>query len=173
MKCTFRGGSAGVILGGGVGIVMGGGVGLGSEFMVRLPLVAPRPVQAVAEEPTAAGTSSRARSIVIVEDNPNVATALQVALEQAGHSVQLSADGPSTLAAAPTLKPDALLIDIGLPGMDGYELAAQLKEERTTKNARRIAVSGFKRRELAEDVFDEYLTKPVDVAALLDLLEQR
>src|SRR5262249_11577300 len=100
------------------------GPGLGSEFTVRLPLVTPSPD----EEPTPTATSGRTRSIVVVEDNPSVGEALQTALELEGHSVQLFQDGPSTLAAVSELKPDVVLIDIGLPGMDGYELAAKLKE---------------------------------------------
>jgi signal transduction histidine kinase len=151
------------------------GAGLGSEFTVRLPLVAPPSVPAVAEEPKPARQSSGARSVVIVEDNPNVAIALKAALEQAGHSVQWFDDGPSALAGVSSLKPDALLIDIGLPGMDGYELAAKLKQHSHTKNALRIAVSGFKRRERTEagDEFDHYFSKPVDVTALLALLDRR
>jgi CheY-like chemotaxis protein len=160
---------------GGTISVESGGANLGSEFTVRLPLVAPPSVQAVAEEPKSTPESRPARSVVIVEDNPSVATTLQVALEQAGHSVQLFADGPSALAGVSQLKPDALLIDIGLPGMDGYELAARLKQQSNTKNALRIAISGFKRREGAEQVgddFDQYFNKPVDVGALVALLEK-
>jgi PAS domain S-box-containing protein len=151
------------------------GAGLGSEFTVRLPLVAPPSAQAVAEEPMPSRRSAGARSVVIVEDNPNVGTALKAALEQAGHSVQWFEDGSSALAGVSSLKPDALLIDIGLPGMDGYELAAKLKQHSNTKDALRIAVSGYKRREHAEaaDEFDHYFNKPVDVRALLALLDRR
>jgi CheY-like chemotaxis protein len=160
---------------GGTISVESGGANLGSKFTVRLPLVAPTSVQALAEEPNPGCSSSRARSIVIVEDNPSVATTLKIALEQAGHSVQVFWDGPSTLAGVSELKTDALLIDIGLPGMDGYELAANLKRQSNTKNALCIAISGLKRREFAEealDEFDHYLTKPVDMPALLGLLDQ-
>ena len=151
--------------------VESGGMGLGSTFTVRLPLVTPP----TAEVPGPAGTSPRTQSIVIVEDNPSVAVALQAALEQAGHSVSLFADGPSTLAKASSLTPDVFLIDIGLPGMDGYELLAKLKQPPNTRSALCIAISGFKRREPADthDRFDWYFNKPVDVAALLAFLDQR
>jgi PAS domain S-box-containing protein len=145
------------------------GAGLGSEFTVRLPLVTPSPV----DVPTPAAALPRTRSIVVVEDNPSVCEALEAALELAGHSVHVFADGPSTLAAVATLKPDVLLIDIGLPGMDGYELAAALEQLPNTKDALRIAMSGFKRRDQeAGDAFRYYFSKPIDVPALLALLAQ-
>jgi two-component system CheB/CheR fusion protein len=111
---------------------------------------------------------------VIVEDNPSVAEALQAALEQEGHAVHRFADGPSALAGVSHLAPDALLIDIGLPGMDGYELAAKMKQQTNTKGALFVAISGFRDRD-AEDgsSFDRYFNKPVDVPALLAVLDQR
>jgi len=153
---------------GGTVSVESGGVGLGSEFIVRLPLVTPSPV----EMPPPVRASGRPRSIVVVEDNPSVGAALQVALELAGHSVLLFTDGPSTLAAVSTLKPDVLLIDVGLPGMDGYALAARLKEHPNTKDALCIAVSGFKQRDDVSAAFAHYLSKPIDVPVLLALLDQ-
>jgi two-component system CheB/CheR fusion protein len=129
--------------------------------------------QAAAEEPQLARAVRRARSVVIVEDNPSVGMALKAALEQAGHSVYLFTDGPSTLAAVSSLKPDAFLIDIGLSGMDGYELAAALKHERHAKDALRFAVSGFTQRKHAlSSAFDHYFSKPVDLPALLALLDK-
>jgi len=159
---------------GGTIAVESGGAGLGSEFTVRFPLVAP-PSQVVGHEPKSGARSERPRSIVIVEDNPSVGIALQAALEQAGHSVSLFTDGPSMLAGVSHVKPDAFLIDIGLPGLDGYELAAQLKEQSHTKNAVRIGVSGLKRRAPAgeaTDAFDYYFTKPVDILELLACLDR-
>jgi CheY-like chemotaxis protein len=83
---------------------------------------------------------------------------------------------PLTLGAAWDLKPDVFLIDIGLPSLDGYELAAKLKQQLETKDALRIRVSGLRRREPTKetpDPFDYYFTKPVDIAELLALLDQR
>jgi two-component system, chemotaxis family, CheB/CheR fusion protein len=150
------------------------GTGLGSEFTVRLPFVAPPPLQSTAYGPTSVPVSHGPRLVVIVEDNPSVAMALQAVLEQAGHSVQLFTDGSSVLASVSSLTPDAFLIDIGLPGMDGYELAVRLKQQTNTKSVPLVAISGFKRREHGDtsDHFDQYFTKPVDVAALLALLDQ-
>ncbi|HEX7797572.1 MAG TPA: response regulator, partial [Vicinamibacterales bacterium] len=161
---------------GGTISVESGGAGLGSEFTVRLPLMSPS-VRAVVDEPmNPAASSQRLLSIVIVEDNPSVGVALKAALEQVGHSVHLFADAPSTLAGVLCLKPDAFLIDISLPGLDGYELATKLKQQSHTKNAVRIAVSGLRRRQTAKeapDAFDYYFTKPVDVPELLALLQGR
>jgi PAS domain S-box-containing protein len=159
---------------GGTISVESGGAGLGSEFTVRFPLISPSG-RAVVDEPKPAASPHRLQSIVIVEDNPSVGVALKVALEQAGHSVHLFADAPSTLAGVLSLKPDAFLIDISLPGLDGYELATKLKQQSHTKNAVRIAVSGLRRRQSAEDApdaFDYYFTKPVDIPELLALLNQ-
>src|SRR5262249_18611385 len=112
---------------GGTVTVESAGADLGSEFIVRLPFVTPSQEQAVPAVPKPARAPRRARSVAIVEDNPSVAVTLQAALEQAGHTVQMFVDGSSALAAASVLKPDAFVIDIGLPGMDGYELARRLK----------------------------------------------
>ena len=158
---------------GGTVSVESAGTGLGSEFTVRLPFVAPPPDQATAEEPKPRRVKRRCRSVVIVEDNPSVAAALQARLEQAGHVVSVFPDGPSALAGASDLTPDALVIDIGLPGIDGYELAAALRRRENTKDALCIAVSGFKRRPIGDgDPFDRYFNKPIDVPALLALLDE-
>jgi CheY-like chemotaxis protein/anti-sigma regulatory factor (Ser/Thr protein kinase) len=154
---------------GGTVSIESSGTGLGSEFTLRLPLVSPAtPV----ETASPLRASRRTRSIVIVEDNPSVGATLQAALELAGHTVHLYTDGPSTLAGVSTFKPDVVLIDIGLPGMDGYELADKLKQQANTKDAHCIAVSGFKRRDDDRSAFTQYLSKPVDVPVLLALLDQ-
>jgi CheY-like chemotaxis protein/two-component sensor histidine kinase len=161
---------------GGTISVESGGAGLGSEFTVRLPFVAPMSTPVALEPPVPPPASSpQRRVIVVVEDNPSVGAALKAALEQAGHSVHLFGDGPSTLAAVSTLKADVFVLDIGLPGMDGCELAAKLKEQPNTAGALCIAVSGLKQYEhgvAADGNFDHYFTKPVDVPALLALFDK-
>jgi PAS domain S-box-containing protein len=158
---------------GGTISVESAGAGLGSEFIARLPFVAPVDLPpAEASEPADAPRS--ARSVVLVEDNPSVGTTLQAALEQAGHSVRLYTDASSALAGVSEATADVLVIDIGLPGMDGYELAAALKQRENIKHALCIAVSGFKRRQQAGggDPFDHFFNKPIDVPALLALLDE-
>jgi len=148
------------------------GPGTGSEFLVRLPLEPILPDQAVAPETEPSSTLGRGRSIVLVEDNSDVAGTMVVAFERAGYRVTRFIDGPSALAGLSSLKPHAILLDIGLPGMDGYELAAELRKRRNLQHALFIAISGFKRRqgdEAAND-FDHYFNKPVDLSSLLKLL---
>jgi PAS domain S-box-containing protein len=152
--------------------VESGGLGTGSEFLVRLPLEPALADQPFAPETKPAPSLRRSRSIVLVEDNSDVASTMMVALKQAGYQVTLFADAFSALTGLSDLKPDAILLDIGLPGMDGYELARKLKTKPNLRHALFIAISGFKRRERAEadDDFDHYFTKPVDLSSLLNLL---
>ena len=150
------------------------GADMGSDFIVRLPLVAPPSDTPVTAEPTHALPSHRGCSIVIVEDNTEIAEVMAIALEQAGHSARVFPDGPSAIAGVADLEPDAVLLDIGLPDMDGYELAVELKKLPNMRHALFIALSGFKPREQAGQAagnFDHYLTKPVDIFALLALIE--
>ncbi len=144
------------------------GPGMGSEFTVRLPLEPAPSDQPAAPEAKPVPTSRRARSVVVVEDNPDVAMGLVAALKQAGYQVSLFADAPSALAGLSSLKPHAILLDIGLPGIDGSELATELRKHRHLQHTPFIGLSGFSRPESGD--FDHYFTKPVDLAALLTLL---
>jgi CheY-like chemotaxis protein len=101
---------------------------------------------------------------------------LALALEQAGHRVTVFADGPSALSGLAGLKPNAVLLDIGLPGMDGYEVAEKMRKKANLRHALFIGLSGFKRRahgRRSGDDFDRYFVKPVDLAKLLNHLETR
>ncbi|HEX5410667.1 MAG TPA: response regulator [Terriglobia bacterium] len=161
-----------VELHGGTISVASGGAGMGSEFTVRLPLIAPPSRQAAASDLKSEPATQRPCSVVIVEDNPVVATSMKMALEQAGHRVNVFSDGPRALAGVDGLEPDAIVLDIGLSGMDGYELAAKLKRKRKMRGALFIAVSGFEQKHQAEeksDYFDHYFIKPVEVSTLLNL----
>jgi CheY-like chemotaxis protein/two-component sensor histidine kinase len=152
--------------------VESGGPGMGSEFLVRLPMELALSDESSAAEVKPALTPRHSGSIVLVEDNPDVASAIVIALEQAGYRVTIFADALSALAGISDCKPDAILLDIGLPDMDGYELAAELRKKHDLRHVPFIAISGFKRRETAEGVddFDHYFTKPVRLATLLNLL---
>jgi PAS domain S-box-containing protein len=160
-----------VELHGGVVTVESRGRGLGSEFVVRLPLESALSDQPASQAPRPEPETRRARSIVLVEDNPDVAGAMVVALEQAGYQVTLFADAFSALSGL-SFEPHAVLLDIGLPGMDGYQLAEKLRAKRQLRHTLFIGLSGFKRRDAAEsgDSFDHFFNKPVDLPALLTLL---
>ena len=113
------------------------------------------------------------RSILIVEDNPDARDALRVLLELEGHAVEAAGEGQEALELARAKDPDIALVDIGLPGIDGYEIARRVR----ARDARRpilIALTGYgqpeDRRRATEAGFDDMLVKPVDPGALADML---
>jgi signal transduction histidine kinase/CheY-like chemotaxis protein len=148
------------------------GEGKGSEFRLLLPL-APSAGDAPAHhEPV----HSDARKILVVEDNPDAGAMLRDFLELSGHEVELAASGADGLQAARSFHPEVVLCDLGLPGMNGYEVATALRKDPSTSSARLIAVTGYgrdeDRRRSKEAGFDLHLTKPVDPAQLQALLKE-
>jgi PAS domain S-box-containing protein len=145
------------------------GPGHGSELVVRLPL-APRAEPAASGQTAApADPAGRPLRVLIVDDNVDAATAVGQLLEMAGHEVALAADGPAALAAAAATPPDLILLDIGLPGMDGYEIAARLRAAGHTRPAL-VALTGYGResdvQRSREAGFDHHLVKPIDLGRL-------
>ena len=114
------------------------------------------------------------RRVLVVDDNLDSAKGIATLLRTWGHEVHLAHDGRAAIAAARLLHPDYLLLDIGLPGMDGFEVAAQLRDESGLGAMRVIALSalpqGSDRQRLLEAGIDEYLTKPLDPKFLESLL---
>jgi CheY-like chemotaxis protein len=113
------------------------------------------------------------RSILIIEDNADARDALRVLLELEGHAVDLAGEGQEAVEMARTKDPDIALVDIGLPGIDGYEVARRVR----ARDAHRpvlIALTGYgqpeDRRRATEAGFDDLLVKPVDPTALANLL---
>jgi signal transduction histidine kinase len=149
------------------------GPGQGSVFTIRLPLDKLR-VPAPAATAPARGGSLLARRILVVEDNLDAAEAMQLLLRGIGHEVLVVGDGGEAVEAAQRFEPEIILLDIGLPGMDGYELARRLRHLPETRAARLIAVSGYgqqKDRARSRDAgFDMHLVKPVDPAKLADAI---
>lgn len=151
------------------------GLGKGSEFTLRLPLA--RQSWPKAPKSSASATPIRDDSrILIVDDNLDSAEALARLLALLGNDVQLAHDGPTALVLASSFQPKFVLLDIGLPGMDGYEVAAKLREEPSCKSAVLIAVSGFgqtkDRMKSQEAGIDVHLVKPVDLDALLSVMDR-
>jgi CheY-like chemotaxis protein len=151
------------------------GPGRGSEFSLLLPL-APAVVEggdAEAEAP-AASLHPGARKILVVEDNPDAGATLRDYLELSGHEVELADSGAAGIQAARKFHPEVVLCDLGLPGMNGFEVAVELRRDPATRSARLIAVTGYggaeDRRRSKEAGFDLHLTKPVDPAKLKALL---
>jgi CheY-like chemotaxis protein len=112
----------------------------------------------------------------VVEDNRDAADSLRVLLELFGYTVQVAYTGTAGAEAAAAFGPDVILCDIGLPGLDGYKLAAQLRQNPATAQARLIALTGYgtdeDRRKSKEAGFEAHLTKPADPTALRALLNR-
>ncbi|MDG3004778.1 hybrid sensor histidine kinase/response regulator [Paludisphaera mucosa] len=149
------------------------GRGKGSEFTIRLPRAA-RPV-AAAPEGTAPAEGGRIPSrILVVEDNVDAAWGMAQLLKLLGHDVAVAHDGPQGIEKAKEHRPEFVLLDIGLPGMDGYEVASRLRREPSCKDAVIIAISGYgrdeDRRRSKEAGFDHHLIKPLDHDVLITLL---
>ncbi len=150
------------------------GIGHGSEFIVRIPL----PMSPAPETPAPAVQSvnvpSRKSRILIVEDNVDTALGMAQHLEMLGHEVGTVHDGFSALHAAREQRFDFILLDIGLPGLSGYEVASELRKDGCCKESVIIAVSGYgqeeDRRRSRAAGFDHHLVKPIDHNSLLKLL---
>jgi PAS domain S-box-containing protein len=150
------------------------GPGKGSEFVVRLPGLQ----EAGDQDSAAAGPGSArvavARRILVVDDNVDAAESLAVMLRRQGHEVTLAHNGPEALQAAVEQPPDVVLLDIGLPGMNGYEVAGRLRQRLCAGDCLLVAVTGYGQDEdqqrSLEAGFDHHLTKPVDPDTLLDII---
>jgi len=149
------------------------GLGKGSEFTVTLPALAVAPEEVRPEQP-AEPVAQRTARVLLVEDNPDAADSLALLLEVLGHRVRSVHDGVTALDAARANPPDVMLVDIGLPGMDGYEVARRIRRDPALKNTVLIALTGYGRDEdkrLAMAAgFDYHLVKPVNPDALQGLV---
>ncbi len=151
------------------------GIGRGSEFIVRLPVLESPPT----EPRTAASTKAGRRSfrMLIVDDNVDAAESLAMLQGLHGHVTRVEHSGPAGLHAAADFLPEVVLLDIGLPGMDGYEVARWLRGMAGVGNAFLVAMTGYgserDRRLATEAGFDEHLVKPADLSVLRGWLESR
>jgi len=147
------------------------GHGHGARFTLRLPLTDGRPAPKTAKPPV---RKRHKRNVLLAEDNRDAREALRLMLELQGHVVRAAPDGAAALAAALAEKPQVGIIDIGLPGLDGYELARRLRN-RFGEALRLIALTGYGQPETraiaAAAGFDKFLVKPVDPEELARALE--
>ena len=150
------------------------GLGQGSEFVVHLPIRLEPPSPAKGQSSGAASSSVESRRILVVDDNVDAAKSLARLLRRWGHTVEISHDGPSALEAVEAYLPDVVLLDIGLPGMDGYEVARRLRANPDFLATPLAAITGYgqqdDQRRSREAGFDLHLTKPVDPTGLKDFL---
>jgi PAS domain S-box-containing protein len=148
------------------------GPGSGSEFIVTLPLV---DVPAAVETEAAAPGNNRPQRVLIVDDNVDAADALAALLRQDNHVVTVAHSGPVALEAARNVKPQVALVDLGMPGMNGFEVGERLRADH--KDILLVAVSGYSgeesRRRAKAAQFDEYVIKPFDPESFEELLGRR
>jgi two-component system CheB/CheR fusion protein len=150
------------------------GLGCGSTFTITLPQVAVAP--GTDSTPPRGKRAVRARRILIVEDQPDAAEMLALFLEGQSHAVRVVEDGHAALVETAAYKPDIILIDIGLPGMSGYDLAERLRSDRTQPQPLLVAITGYgqdedRARSLAVG-FDHHLVKPIDPDILTELMAE-
>jgi CheY-like chemotaxis protein len=174
-----------VELHGGTVIAKSEGPGKGAELVVHLPALPERsasePVLARNSSPPAAPGDGdklpRELRVLVVEDNEDTLELVQMWLRGLGHEVQGASDGTMGLESAITMRPDVALVDIGLPGIDGYEVARSVRASEAGSGIYMVAVTGYGRpedRARALDAgFDAYIVKPLDVAGLKRALEPR
>ena len=148
----------------------------GSEFAVSFPAAETAQPPRRKHRDIVAGTANHAAHILVVDDNRDTAWALSKLLEVLGHDVRTAHDGPSALALARRQRPDYVLLDIGLPGLDGYKVAAELRKDLDCRDTVIIAVSGYgqeeDRRRSQVAGFDHHLVKPINHDELILLLAE-
>jgi CheY-like chemotaxis protein len=151
------------------------GPGLGSQFTVRLPAL-PAPPTIPPPSPAVLKTAKmpNPRRLLIVEDHPDVAESLALILQCDDHEVRIAHDGPAALKALAKFRPDVVLLDVGLPGMDGYQVARRMREEALESKLTIIALSGYGQTEDHSQSMqagcDAHLVKPVHPNVLRSLL---
>jgi CheY-like chemotaxis protein len=147
------------------------GLGRGSEFVVRLPvLVAARLPAPLEETPADVPASTQRCRILIVDDNRDSAESLAMLLTITGHDVQTTYDGVEAVKAVAAVRPEVVLLDLGLPRLNGYEVCRRIREQPWGKEMIVVALTGLgqeeDRRKTREVGFDCHLVKPVDLEAL-------
>lgn len=150
------------------------GLGTGSEFIVRLPVLPANMGVLPAAESDAALPADASRRVLVIDDNGDSAQSLALLARSWGHEVATARDGTEALAVAKGFRPDTALVDIGLPGMDGYELAHRLRQELDGQGLQLVALTGYGRTEDREAAhaagFDVHMVKPADLDELRRVL---
>jgi len=154
--------------------VASGGAGRGSEFTIRLPRLAVAPAPAAARAAAREAPSGPARRVLVVDDQPDSTDSLALLLRLHGHEVSTAADGPGAVDEFLRSKPEVVFLDLGLPGMSGYDVARRLRAMPEGRDVRLVAVTGYgteaDRERTRAAGFDLHLAKPVDPHAVEALL---
>jgi PAS domain S-box-containing protein len=151
-------------------------LGQGSEFVVSL-VVCPPGAMSLTTQPTPteiAKPTGSALRVLVVDDNLDAANVLKMLVEEAGHLVRMAYTGPTALAAALDYRPDVMLLDIGLPELDGFEVAKRIRQDPLLRDILLVAVTGYRqaagRQRMQEAGFDHYLVKPADFKKVRQIL---
>ncbi|QDU28071.1 Autoinducer 2 sensor kinase/phosphatase LuxQ [Anatilimnocola aggregata] len=149
-------------------------VGKGSDFVVRLPVMATPTTQSASPQPRALSRTGPSLRVLVVDDNVDTAQTLRMLLKTTGHDVFTAYDGPTALKAVLDFRPNVVLLDIGLPGLDGFEVAKRLREDPSLNDVVLIAMTGYGQ---AEDLqrskeagFNHHLVKPADFEKVCKIL---
>jgi CheY-like chemotaxis protein len=157
---------------GGTGDALSGGIGQGSEFVVRLPIVVETPPVSAAQP--GGFPALTARRVLVVDDNRDSAMSLALLLKLAGNETHTAFDGLSAVEAAEKYKPDLVLMDIGLPKLNGYEACRRIRQQSWGKNMILVALTGWGQDEDKEKSrtsgFSGHLVKPAELETLAKLL---
>ncbi|NDP61370.1 CHASE3 domain-containing protein [Polaromonas sp.] len=150
-------------------------LGQGSEFVVRLPVMqAVLAPAAPALDNNAPLPAKAAQRVLVVDDNIDAAQGLATLLEMTGHDSRLAHDGPAAVQAAMDYQPDVILLDIGLPGLDGYKVAQRIRQQAGLKHVVLVALTGYGQdsdRQRSQDAgFDHHLVKPADFSEIEKIL---
>jgi len=150
------------------------GAGLGSTFTVRLPLAPPTPAARGHGAPQGSNTAAVPFRVLVVDDNVDAADTLADVLAIMGHATEVAHDGAQALAVTPQFLPEVVFLDIGLPGMSGYDVARALRQTPVGQHAVLIALTGWgaenDRSQSSAAGFDHHLTKPASLHAIGELL---
>lgn len=152
------------------------GLGKGCEFTIKLPILSEPPAHDTKTILAPGEKAGRPVRVLVVEDNVDSADTLSMLLRLYGHEVQLARTGETALEIAAASRPDIVLMDIGLPGMDGYQVAKRLRERPEFKDVVMCALTGYTpsdadRERQQERGFNHYFVKPVELAKLLELFK--
>ena len=150
-------------------------LGHGSEFIVRLPIMLSPAQQMLAAPVETAQQTTRPLRVLVVDDNTDMVESLAMLVKSQGHDVRTSRDGSTTLQAALDYGPEVILLDIGLPGLDGYQVAEQIRKQEVLRGVVLVALTGYgqeaHRQRSREAGFDHHLVKPVVFTKLQHIFE--
>ena len=149
-------------------------LGQGSEFVVRLPVVSPPQQQPASPSPQSAQSTGQSLRVLVVDDNVDTVTTLALLVNESGHDVRTAYDGSAVLEAALDYRPNVVLLDIGLPGLNGFEVAKQIRQQPALQNAVLVAMTGYggvsDLQRSFDAGFDHHLVKPGDFGKVLQIL---